>query len=135
MFIRLALHIIAKTITISLMNKAMLIPLIISMNMLSSESSVNDSWCSSMSGITEFRTKDGTYVDCLTKELAIEAEYDFNWKEAIGQSLHYAETTQKKAGILLIKRSTSKKDYYSELNRTIRRFDLPITIFITEEIQ
>ena len=135
MFIRLALHIIAKTITISLMNKAMLIPLIISMNMLSSESSVNESWCSSMNGITEFRTKDGTYVDCLTKELAIEAEYDFNWKEAIGQSLHYAETTQKKAGILLIKRSTSKKDYYSELNRTIRRFDLPITIFITEEIQ
>ena len=44
-----------------------------------------------MNGVSQFTTKDRTYVDCLTSEFAVEAEYDYNWKEAIGQSLHYAE--------------------------------------------
>ena len=35
-----------------------------------------------MGGITEFRTKDGTYVDCLTEEYAVEVEFDYNWKGA-----------------------------------------------------
>ena len=48
------------------------------LNANASENDVNVAWCSSMGGESEFRTKDGTYVDCLTDELAIEAEYDFN---------------------------------------------------------
>tara|TARA_B100000780_G_C21003059_1_gene401358 strand:+ start:619 stop:945 length:327 start_codon:yes stop_codon:yes gene_type:complete len=98
-----------------------------------SESKISDYWCASVNGVSQFTTKDRTYVDCLTKEYAIEAEYDYNWKEAIGQSLHYAETTNKKAGILFIKRKKSNKDYLSELNRVIKRFELPIKIFVTEE--
>ena len=69
-----------------------------------SEKSINESWCSEMGGITEHRTSYGTYVDCLTKDLAIEVEYDYNWKESIGQALHYAEATNRSAAILLIKR-------------------------------
>ena len=99
----------------------------------SAEKDVNKHWCTSMSGDYEFRTKDGTYIDCLTDEFAIEAEYDYKWKESIGQSLHYAETTNKKAAILFIKRNESKKDYLSELNRVIAKFDLPIKVFVTSE--
>ena len=99
----------------------------------SAEKDVNKFWCASMNGDYEFRTKDGTYIDCLTDKFAIEAEYDYKWKEAIGQSLHYAETTNKKAAILFIKRSDSKKDYLSELNRVIAKFKLPILVFTTEE--
>ena len=84
-------------------------------------------------GDDQFRTKDGTYVDCLTDDLAVEAEYDYNWKEAIGQSLHYAESTNRKAGILFIKRSKSKKDYLSEMARVIDKYKLPIEIFIITE--
>ena len=65
-----------------------------------SEGSINARWCESRRGIAEFRTKDGTYVDCLTDTYAVEAEFDNNWKEAIGQSLHYAESTNKKAAII-----------------------------------
>jgi hypothetical protein len=86
-----------------------------------------------MNGEYEFRTKDGTYVDCIIEEFAVEAEYDYKWKESIGQSLHYAETTNKKAAILFIKRNESKKDYLSELNRVIAKFDLPIRVFVTSE--
>ena len=55
------------------------------------------------------------------------------WKEALGQSLHYAESTNKKAAILLIKRQNSKKDYYSELVRVINKFKLPIKVFLVGE--
>ena len=86
-----------------------------------------------MNGISQFTTKDRTYVDCLTDEYAVETEYDYNWKEAVGQSLHYAETTDRKAAILLIQRSSSKKNYLLELNRVIQKFDLPIKVYVTEE--
>tara|TARA_B100000795_G_scaffold269528_1_gene259177 strand:- start:3998 stop:4342 length:345 start_codon:yes stop_codon:yes gene_type:complete len=107
---------------------ALLIP-----NLFASENDVNQSWCLSMGGDDQFRTKDGTYVDCLTDKYAIEAEYDYNWKEAIGQSLHYAESTNKEAGILFIKRAKTKKDYYNEMIRVINRYDLPIKVFVIQE--
>ena len=100
-----------------------------------SEKVVNESWCIQMNGDNQFRTKDGTYVDCVTSDYAIEAEYDYNWKEAIGQALHYAESTNKKAAILFIKRKETKKDYLSELNRVLIKFDLPIKVFITDDIE
>jgi hypothetical protein len=99
----------------------------------SAERDVNQAWCLSVGGDDQFRTKDGTYVDCLTKEYAVEAEYDYNWKEGIGQALHYAESTDKKAAILFIKRAKSRKDYYNEMMRVINRYDLPIKIFVIEE--
>jgi hypothetical protein len=100
---------------------------------VASEADVNQKWCTQVNGITEFRTKDGTFVDCYTNEYAVEAEYDYNWKEAVGQSLHYAESTGKKAGILFIKRAVSKKNYLAQMKRVIEEFDLPIEIFTTEE--
>ena len=99
----------------------------------SAERDINTAWCSSVGGDDEFRTKDGTYVDCLTDEYAIEAEYDYKWKEGIGQALHYAESTNRKAAILFIKRAKSRKDYYNEMMRVINRYDLPIKIFVIEE--
>jgi hypothetical protein len=98
-----------------------------------SEKPIANKWCRNNRGISEFRTKDGTYVDCLTDIYALEAEFDNNWKEAIGQSLHYAESTNKKAAILLIKRKKSRKDYQALLERVINKYDLPITVFVIVE--
>ena len=122
-----------KLLKKSLIMKKLLAFLLLSPIAYSAEKDINKLWCASMNGDYEFRTKDGTYADCLTDKFAIEAEYDFKWKESIGQSLHYAETTNKKAAILLIKRNESKKDYLSELDRAIKKFNLPIQVFITEE--
>ena len=94
-----------------------------------SESTINTRWCDSRGGIVEFRTKDGTYVDCLTDTYAVEAEFDNKWKEAIGQSLHYAESTNRRAAIQFIKRQNSRKDYYGEMVRVINKYQLPITIY------
>tara|TARA_B100000767_G_C19700585_1_gene508223 strand:- start:91 stop:441 length:351 start_codon:yes stop_codon:yes gene_type:complete len=113
--------------------KKLLLILLITPNLFASENDVNKAWCLSMGGNDQFRTKDGTYVDCLTDDLAVEAEYDYNWKEAIGQSLHYAESTNRNAGILFIKRSNSKKDYYNEMLRVIEKYQLPIKVFVIKE--
>ena len=100
---------------------------------VTSEKVIIEKWCRKNQGISEFRTKDGTFVDCLTDVYALEAEFDDNWKEAIGQSLHYAESTDKKAAILLIKRKESKKDYLRLLKRVIDKYGLPITVFTIEQ--
>ena len=100
---------------------------------ITSEKAIIDKWCQKNRGISEFRTKDGTFVDCLTDIYALEAEFDDNWKESIGQSLHYAESTDKKAAILLIKRKKSKKDYHGLLKRVIDKYNLPITVFLIDE--
>ena len=97
------------------------------------ERDISDAWCASQNGISQFRTKDGTYVDCLTDQYAVEAEFDNKWKEGIGQALHYAESTEREAAILFIKRQNSKKDYYNQLQRVIRRYDLKIKVFVIEE--
>lgn len=98
-----------------------------------SEKSINESWCTDQGGLTEHRTSYGTYVDCLTEDLAIEVEYDYNWKESIGQALHYAEATGRSAGILLIIRSKSNVNYLEQLNSVINKYDLPIKVFVIHE--
>ena len=98
-----------------------------------SEKNISQKWCESNFGISEYRTKYGTYVDCLTDEFAIEIEYDYKWKEAVGQSLHYAEATSKKPMIIIIKRIDSKKEYFAELNRVIVNFNLPIKVLVINE--
>ena len=115
------------------MKKLLFLFILFSSFMDANEKHINQSWCSANGGVLEHRTKYGTYVDCLTEEYAVEVEFDYNWKESIGQALHYAEATNKKPGILIIKRSKSRKDYLEELNKTIENFDLPIDVFIINE--
>ena len=55
----------------------------------------------------EFRLWDGTRVDMLTADYAIEADWSHKWAEAIGQSLYYAALTDKKPGIILLVKSTA----------------------------
>ena len=94
-----------------------------------SEREISSEWCTLKVGVSEFRTTYGTYVDCLTDQYAVEAEFDYNWKESIGQSLHYAEATKKDAAILFIHRKESNKNYLLELQNVIEAFNLPIKIF------
>jgi len=51
---------------------------------------------------TEFRTPDGSRVDIVTAEYAIECDYAGKWKEGIGQALFYAATTNRKPALLLL---------------------------------
>ena len=66
------------------------------------EAYYQNKWCSNIGGVQEYENKDYTRVDCLTDTHAIEFDFAKKWAESIGQSLHYARMTKKKAGIVLI---------------------------------
>jgi len=59
-------------------------------------------WCEQRGGITEYRLPDGTRVDCLLPEYAIEFDFANKWAESIGQSLYYGLMTERKPGVVLI---------------------------------
>ena len=98
------------------------------------EKDIASKWCEEQGGQSEYRTINATYVDCLTTDYAVEAEFDYKWKESIGQSLHYAQATGKKPAILYVRRQKSRVDYYTQLIDAITHHGLDIRIyFINEE--
>ena len=63
----------------------------------------------------EVRLWDGTRVDLLNDEYAIEVDWagsSGKWAEAIGQSLYYAELTNRKPGIILLVKDIERERRY-----------------------
>jgi len=81
-------------------------------------------------GVVEYRLPDRTRVDCLTDEYAEEFDFYSKTAESIGQSLHYARMTGKKASIALIVEKESQMKYYHRLMDNIKFYKLPITVRI-----
>jgi hypothetical protein len=69
--------------------------------------------------------------DCLTPEYVVEFDYANHWYESIGESLHYAMQTGKKAGIVLIMEKEKDLKYWVKLNETINHYHLPIRTWRT----
>ena len=93
------------------------------------ESDFQSQWCQ---GRVEVTLSDRTRVDCLTDSHAIEVEFASKWKNAIGQSLHYALMTGKKAGIALILRKETDQRYLDQLNRVIEANKLLIQVWVVK---
>lgn len=55
------------------------------------------------------RTESGTYADCVSDIHAIEIDWTGNWKEALGQALHYGSALDKKSGIYLVCREDTEQ--------------------------
>ena len=87
-------------------------------------------WCRKHDGDAEVTLADKTRVDCVTKTHAIEVDFAPKWKEAVGQSLHYAYLTGKKAGILIIVKKDHEKQYVKSLEKIINAYNLPIDVFV-----
>lgn len=77
-------------------------------------------WCHRHNGTLEYRLPDGTRVDCLTKEYAVEVEFAQKWAESIGQALYYAQQTDRTPGIVLIMRTAHDEQYAKRL-RTVAK--------------
>lgn len=96
---------------------------------LHSEKWYSQRWCAEYGGQYEVTLPDGTRCDCITKTHAVEIDFARNWAEAIGQSLHYARLTNKRAGIVLIITSVNDLSLWSRLNDNIKYYKLPIDIW------
>lgn len=68
---------------------------------------------------TEVRLADRSRCDITTEKFAIEVEWASKWKEAVGQAIHYALLTGKKPGVIILGKSTDKKDI-QDFNRCKR---------------
>lgn len=90
-----------------------------------------DKYCA---GIVEYRLLDRTRVDCLTPTHAIEYDFGPKWAESIGQSLHYARMTGKKAGIVIIYRGPIDDKYVFRIERIIEEYSLPIKVWTVKYI-
>jgi len=80
------------------------------------------------SGQIEVVLADRTRVDCLTSTHAIEYDYGRNFYQAVGQSLHYAMFTGKRAGIVLII-NDSELRFYNRAEALINHYGLPIDLW------
>ncbi len=63
-------------------------------------------------GMTEVVLWDRTRVDILTDNYAYEVDWAPKWAESIGQSLYYAELTDKKPGIILLSKRSEVRFIY-----------------------
>lgn len=78
-------------------------------------------WCGKWNGAKEYRLKDKTRVDCVTKNYAVEFDFAPKWAESFGQAKYYAEMTGKKPAVILIIEKPSDWKYYNRLNSIARK--------------
>lgn len=88
------------------------ITLVLQAKHLHKEKIYQEHFCKQFGGITEYRLKDRTRVDCLLDDYAIEVDFAQKWAESIGQSLYYASQTSRKAAVLLIMEDLQKDEKY-----------------------
>jgi hypothetical protein len=87
-----------------------------------------------MNGQQEVRLPNRRVVDIVTDTFAIEVEFANKWTQSIGQSLDYAKSLNKKAGILLVIEGVKTDRYVTELMDFIVFYRLPIKVWVMDSI-
>lgn len=79
---------------------------------------------------TEVVLPNGTRVDCLTEQHAIEIDFSDKWGEALGQALSYSASTGLDPVIFLICRRSSATclKHRLTLEEAIRHWNLPVEV-------
>ena len=92
-----------------------------------SEKSYQQQWCPTLQGSLICHLADNTVCDCLTATHTWEFDRAPKWYEGIGQSLHYARVSGKRAGIVLIVGPKDQR-YLDRMTSLIDHYSLPIDI-------
>jgi hypothetical protein len=82
---------------------------------LHKESAYRDAWCK---GRTEVTLHDGSSVDCLTENYAVEFDFAPKAYEALGQAMHYGRITGHDPAMVLIIEKDSDWRWYKRIRRT-----------------
>lgn len=83
-------------------------------------------------GDMEYRLDDGSRVDCLTDEYAIEYDFANKWAEAVGQALYYAEKTGKKPAIVLILKNEKQKKHLPKAAVLCKKYGITMGVIAPE---
>lgn len=98
------------------------------------ESEYIKTYCKRFGGVIEYKLKDGTFVDCLTDDEAIEFDFADKWAEAVGQSLHYAIMSGKKPAIALIVLSEKEFRFVKKVININNEFGLNLNIYMIKDL-
>lgn len=105
---------------------ALLLPTLCFAGHLRKEKAYQREWCDRAGGVKEYRLDDGTRIDCLTDEYAIEFDFAEKWAESVGQSLYYAERTGRKPGVVLIMEYEGDERFLTRLNALAVRYNIKV---------
>lgn len=86
---------------------------------LHKEAEYRDAWCTK--GRTEVTLHDGSRVDCLTENYAIEFDFAAKAYEALGQSIHYARLSGTDPAMVLIIEKEKDWKHYRRIRRTAKQ--------------
>jgi len=99
-----------------------------------SEKAYQHAWCKAHNGIEEYKNKDYTRVDCLTKTHAVEFDFANKWAEAVGQAEYYSLMTDKRGMVVLIlENPLEQKTYYFRVLRLSKKYNFDVE-YITPKI-
>lgn len=90
------------------------------------ESYYQNEWAQKWNGVCEYKLPDGTRVDVLTKNYAVEFDFAKKWAEAVGQALHYGRMTGKRPAIVLIIEQPSDFKYYRRLRPICKEHNITL---------
>ena len=90
-------------------------------------------WCSLHNGITEYKNKDLTRVDCLTKSHAVEFDFANKWAESVGQAEYYAMMTGLRGKVVLIIENDNEYKYLKRVRKLAKIHDFDVD-YVTPEI-
>lgn len=90
------------------------------------EKTYQDKWCIKAGGVSEYRLDDGTRIDCLTEEYAVEFDFAPKWAEGIGQALYYAQKTGKKPCVVLIMEKEDDVRFLKRLTSVADRHQIKV---------
>lgn len=91
-------------------------------------------FCARLTGTTEYLLDDGTRVDCLTDDYAIEVDFAAKWAESVGQSLYYALRTGKRPGVLLILEDPDDERFMARLKALAGTYHIRIWTITPQQL-
>lgn len=100
---------------------------------LHKEAEYRDAWCTK--GRTEVTLHDGSRVDCLTENYAIEFDFAPKAMEALGQSIHYARITGADPAMVLIIETEKDWRYYKRIRRTAKKRNVKLWYMTLEQLE
>lgn len=100
---------------------------------LHKEAEYRDAWCTK--GRTEVTLHDGSRVDCLTENFAIEFDFAPKAMEALGQSIHYSRITGTDPAIVLIIESENDWRFYKRIRRTAKNRNVKLWYMTLEQLE
>lgn len=90
-----------------------------------------DLGCDLETGV-EVRLSTGTRVDLMNEKYAIECDWASKWAEGCGQALYYAICTNRKAGLLLLLKSSDDKRFVERAAVVAGRHGIAIWVYNTD---